>query len=72
MVREIGALILIAALIGLPLAALAIQRYLAIYVQVCDGRLGDAGCVAGRGGALAAAVATPGWRCDAAGRRAAA
>lgn len=32
-VREIGSLILIAAVIGLPLAALAIQRYLAIYVE---------------------------------------
>lgn len=31
-VREIGSLILVAGLIGLPLAALAIERYLAIYV----------------------------------------
>lgn len=32
-VREIGGLVLISAVIGLPLAALAIQRYLAIYVE---------------------------------------
>ncbi|WP_243493197.1 ABC transporter permease [Massilia violaceinigra] len=32
-VREIGALMLVAAAIGLPLAALAIERYLATYVE---------------------------------------
>lgn len=32
-VREIGALTLVSALIGLPLAALAIERYLATYVE---------------------------------------
>jgi ABC-type antimicrobial peptide transport system permease subunit len=31
--REIGTLILIASVIGLPLAAIAIQRYLAGYVE---------------------------------------
>ena len=32
-VREIGTLTLVAALVGLPLAAVAIQRYLATYVE---------------------------------------